>query len=136
MSENGRGRAEQFQRPRPRIQSLSDLILGLAFSTLSQNEPSAVYALDIGAIWAILASFSHILSSEERNLVAPDLLRKYRLFRNLELIVGGLFFVSILPPFWTYAIGGTNLRYVLWLLSFFVRRGGNLYSRAALKQRH
>ncbi|OLD35448.1 MAG: hypothetical protein AUI50_02120 [Crenarchaeota archaeon 13_1_40CM_2_52_14] len=219
MSENGRGRAEQFQRPRPRIQSLSDLIFGLAlsigalnliaskppdtaallgniasfgfsflvlilvwfryteimsvlpvettrtralntimlflvaiepylfnqlsfglntvaFSTLSQNDASAVYALDIGAIWAILASFSHILSSEERNLVAPDLLRKYRLFRNLELIVGGLFFVSILPPFWTYAIGGTNLRYVLWLLSFFVRRGGNLYSRAALKQRH
>jgi len=49
-----------------------------------------------------------------------------RLFRNLELIVGGLFFVSILPPFWTYAIGGTNLRYILWLLWFFVRRGGNL----------
>src|SRR3989442_7529475 len=37
MSENGRGRAEQFQRPRPRIQSLSDLIFGLALSIGALN---------------------------------------------------------------------------------------------------
>ena len=108
----------------------------LASTSLPQDVASATYGLDLAAIWTILAAFTHVLTIEERNLVAPDLLRKYRLFRNLELIVGGLFFVSILPPFWTYAIGGTNLRYILWLLSFFVRRGGNLYSRAALKQRH
>ncbi len=104
--------------------------------TLPQDAASATYALDIGAIWAILAAFTHILMVEEKKLVAPDLFRKYRLLRNLEIIIATTFFVSILPPFWTYAIGGTNLRYILWLLSFFVRRGGNLYSRAALKQHH
>src|SRR2546428_10164655 len=104
--------------------------------TLPQDAASATYALDIGAIWAILAALTHILTVEEKKLVAPDLFRKYRLLRNLEIIIATTFFVSILPPFWPYAIGGTNLRYILWLLSFFVRRGENLYSRAALKQRH
>jgi len=36
----------------------------VASSTLSQNDASAVYALDIGLIWAILVCFTHILSIE------------------------------------------------------------------------
>ena len=85
----------------------------VASSTLSQNDASAVYALDIGLIWAILACFTHILSIEERNLLAPDLFKKYRTLRNLEIMVAAVFFVSILPPFWTIAIANTNIRYLL-----------------------
>ena len=40
--------------------------------TLPQDAASATYALDIGAIWAILAAFTHILTVEEKKLVAPD----------------------------------------------------------------
>jgi hypothetical protein len=54
--------------------------------------------------------------------------------RNLEIIVAAIFFVSVLPQFWTTMIGSTSLRYVLWGLTFFVRRIGNLYSRLVLKR--
>jgi uncharacterized membrane protein len=218
MSENGVGPGAQVQRPRPRIQSLSDLIFGLALSIgalnlisnkpadtqalfgniatfgfsflilifvwfrytetmsvlpvetgrtrslntimlflvaiepylfnqlsfglnavasspLQQDVASATYGLDLGAIWIILAAFTHVLTIEEKNLVAPDLFRKYCLFRNLEIVVAAIFFVSILPQFWTIMIGSTSLRYVLWGLTFFVRRTGNVYSRLVLKRR-
>jgi uncharacterized membrane protein len=98
--------------------------------TLSQADASATYALDLGAIWAILAAFTHTLSMEERKLVAPDLFRKYRRMRNLELFVATVFFASALPQFWT-AEGGTSLRYILWAMTFFVRRTTNLYTRLA-----
>ena len=106
----------------------------VASSPLPQDVASATYGLDLGAIWIILAAFTHILTIEERNLVAPDLVHKYRLMRNLEIIVAGIFFVSLLPPFWTTMIRGTSLRYVLWGLTFFVRRTGNLYSRLVSKK--
>src|SRR5947209_452797 len=106
----------------------------VASSPLPQDVASATYGLDLGAIWIILAAFTHILTIEERNLVAPDLVHKYRLMRNLEIIVAAIFFVSLLPPSWTALIGGTSLRYVLWGLTFFVRRTGNLYSRLVSKR--
>ena len=212
MTEHSDARKETVQSPRPRIQSLSDLIFGLALSigalnlitskpadtptlfgniatfgfsflilifvwfryteimsvlpvettktralntimlflvaiepylfnqisfgftpmgspTLPQIDASATYALDLGTIWAILAAFTHILTIEEKKLVAPDLIRKYRLMRNLEIVVAAIFFVSILPQFWDIMIGNTSLRYVLWALTFFVRRTTNLYGR-------
>src|SRR5712691_1010385 len=107
----------------------------LASPSLPQIDASATYAVDLGAIWAILAAFTHILTIEERNLVAPDLFRKYRLLRNLEIIVAAIFFTSVLPQFWTTMIGSTSLRYVLWGLTFFVRRAGNLYSRLVKKRK-
>ena len=109
--------------------------LGSAASTsLPQDIASATYALDLGAIWAILASFTHVLTIEEKNLVAPDLILKYRLMRNLETIVSVIFLVSILPPFWTIVIGSTSLRYLLWGLTFFVRRIGSVFSKRVLKR--
>ena len=105
-----------------------------ALSNLSQDIASTAYALDLGAIWLILAAFTHILSSEEKALVAPDLFKKYRSMRNLEIVVALFFLVSVLPPFWT-PLGGTSLRYLTWALTFFVRRAGNLYSKAASRRK-
>ena len=99
-----------------------------SLSALPQDVASVAYGLDLGAIWIILASFTHILSLEERGLVAPDLFQKYRLLRNLEIITAAIFFLSVLPSFW-FTINGTYFRYILWSLTFFVRRTGNLYYR-------
>ena len=107
----------------------------LASTSLPQDVASATYGLDLAAIWTILAAFTHVLTIEERNLVAPDLFRKYQLLRNLEIIVAAIFLVSVLPQFWTTMIGSTSLRYVLWGLTFFVRRAGNLYSRLVKKRK-
>ena len=82
---------------------------------------SSLYALDIGAIYGILAVFTHILASEERKLVAPDLLRRYKLSRNLEIVVATIFLVSAIPQIWTL-----DARYTIRASTFFVYRGGNL----------
>ena len=82
---------------------------------------SSIYALDIGAIYGILALFTHILASEERKLVAPDLLRKYKLSRNLEIVVAIIFLLSAIPQVWVL-----NVRYTIWASTFFVYRGGSL----------
>ncbi len=91
---------------------------------------SSIYALDIGAIYGILALFTHILATEERKLVAPDLLRKYKLSRNLEIVVAIIFLVSAIPQVWVL-----NVRYTIWASTFFVYRGGSLV-RGLRKQRH
>jgi len=101
---------------------------------LPQDVASATYGLDLGAIWIILAMFTHILTIEEKNLVARELIEKYRRLRNLEMVVAAIFLVSVLPQFWTI-IGSTRLRYLMWALTFFVRRVRNLYSRIAEKRR-
>ena len=94
---------------------------------LPQDIASTAYALDIGGIWAILAAFTHVLTIEEKKLLAPDLLRSYRQIRNAEIIITAIFFVSILPVFWT-EVSGTSLRYYLWAATFFVQRIRALYS--------
>ncbi len=94
---------------------------------------SSIYALDIGAIYGILALFTHILASEERKLVAPDLLRKYKLSRNLEIVVAIIFLLSAIPQVWVL-----NVRYTIWASTFFVYRGGSLVRglRKLRKRRH
>src|SRR5207245_7681562 len=46
---------------------------------------SSIYALDLGPIYRILALCTHLLAYEQRNLLAPDLLRKYKHRRNLDI---------------------------------------------------
>jgi uncharacterized membrane protein len=106
-----------------------------ALSNLPQDVASAAYGLDLGAIWLILAAFTHTLTIEEKGLVAPNLFKKYRATRDLEIVVAFFFLVSILPGFWTTPIGGTNLRYLTWALTFFVRRIASLYSKAASRKK-
>ena len=96
----------------------------IPFFAASQTGPlydaaSTIYALDIASIYAILALFTSILAIEGK-LVAPDLLRKYRLGRDLEIIVAIIFLVSAIP-LWTL-----NLRYYIWATTFFVYRGGTI----------
>jgi ammonia channel protein AmtB len=101
--------------------NLGDFFIGVQQLGSLQNVASTVYALDIGTIYAILAMFTNILATEERKLVAPDLLRKFKFSRNLEIIVAVLFLVSAIPEFWTL-----NLRYSIWATTFFVFRGGSI----------
>jgi len=85
---------------------------------------SAIYAFDIGAIYGILALFTHVLAKEEEKLVTSDLLKKYRRSRDLEIVVAIIFLISSFPQFSTM-----NLRYYLWATSFFIYRGGSLVTR-------
>jgi len=77
--------------------------------------------MDIGSIYGILAMFTNILATEEKKLVAPDLLKKYKFSRNLEIAVAVIFLFSAIPEFWIL-----NLRYFFWATTFFVFRGGSI----------
>lgn len=96
-------------------------------SKLSQDVASIAYATDIGSIYAILASFNNILTSEGRVLVQPDLVQKYRIVRNLQIGVAIIFWVSIIPQFYTAVLVlgpiTTPIRYVLWIATFVFSRG-------------
>src|SRR2546428_4748173 len=80
--------------------------------------------MDIGSIYGILAMFTNILATEEKKLVAPDLLKKYKFSRNLEIAVAVIFLFSAIPEFWIL-----NLRYFFWATTFFVFRGGGILER-------
>ena len=105
---------------------LFNLIIGSS-AGLSAKDGSAAYALDIGAIYAILASFNNVLSSKKRNLVAPDLIRKYGLVRDLQIGTAAIFLISILPELYVpvLAVGIVTVpaRYLLWTITFFFSRG-------------
>jgi len=86
---------------------------------------SILFALDIAGLMAIMAFFTHILTIEEKKLVSPELILKYRLLRNSFFIAAGLFLISILPQFWTLSIKGTPFRFYFWLVPigiFWIRR--------------
>jgi uncharacterized membrane protein len=88
-------------------------------NSFSGDVVSAAFAADLGTIFAILASFNNILASEKRALVGPDKIANYRFLRNLELLAAALFWISVLPQFYTLAlVAGTikiYLRYLLWV---------------------
>ena len=108
---------------------LYNLIPGSFSSASGQLDPgttSALYAVDMGSIFLVLAYFTHELAKEERRLIPKDLLRNYRLLRNGTLVVSAIFFISVLPLFWGLAIFGIQLRFILWMGTFVtwsVRRG-------------
>jgi len=86
--------------PKPRIESLSDMIFGLALS--------------IGA-----------LSLMSKPPGSPELIQKYRLLRNSFFFAAALFLISVLPQFWTWSIKGTPFRFYFWLVPigiFWIRR--------------
>jgi uncharacterized membrane protein len=87
---------------------------------------SALYALDLGAMFAILGGFSLTLADEERKLIPKALTRKYRIEGGTTIICGLIFCTSALPIFYTTTLGNAEpIRYYLWaipLLLFWVAR--------------
>lgn len=92
---------------------------------------SVYYGLDIGGMNMILAYFTHILASEEKNLIPRELVYRYKAIRDLLFVGGVMFLISDLPFFWSVMLGGTPLRVVIWILALpvvwthrFLGRGG------------
>jgi len=83
---------------------------------------SEAYALDLAGLILIMGLFTHQLTIEERKLVDPALLVRYRRNRNVLYSVAALFAVSALPPFWSWQVIGTPARFYLWyaILAFML----------------
>ncbi len=100
--------------------------------SLSPSEASAIgayastlFALDLTGIMLILAAFAHVISLEEKNLVAPELARLFRNGRNRLAILSLATAVSIAPQFWEWTLFGVPTRLYIWylpLISYWVGR--------------
>ena len=97
-----------------------------------QDYSSMLFALDLGGILIILATFAHVISVEERKLVAPELVTLFKNGRNRMGILAILILASVAPQFWQWTLVGIPLRLYLWyppLISYWVGRAINPVSR-------
>jgi uncharacterized membrane protein len=77
---------------------------------------STLFAMDLAGILAILAAFAHVISIEEKKLVAPDLARLFRNGRNRMAVLAVVMGVTAAPQFWQAQIDGVQLRLLMWYL--------------------
>lgn len=74
----------------------------------------------MAAILAILGVFAHVLTIEEKGLVAPEFLKRFRNNRNRIFILSGILLVSLLPQFWTVTLLEVPLRLYVWYIPIIV----------------
>lgn len=86
---------------------------------------STLFALDLTGILLILATFAHVISLEEKKLVAPELATLFRHGRNRMLAIAAVMAVTVLPIFWQVTWFGIPVRLYAWylpLISYWVGR--------------
>jgi hypothetical protein len=90
---------------------------------------STAFELNLGLLQLILAFFFNSLADEERKLVPGNLLRRFRISRDLQLLASAIFFVSIAPVSYTtnafnFPVEGGSVempvRGALWLLTLLL----------------
>jgi hypothetical protein len=92
---------------------------------IDSSTVTQVYAIDIAFMNLILAYFSHQLTIEDRKLIADNLLKSYRIHRNLLILNAALFLFSVTPIF------TVEERFVIWGLSSFT----SIFVRALIQGR-
>ncbi|TLZ74352.1 MAG: DUF1211 domain-containing protein [Methanobacteriota archaeon] len=96
-----------------------------AESSALQDYSSTLFTLDLTGIMVILAAFAHVISLEEKKLVARDLAELFRNGRNRLAVLAVLVAVSIAPQFWEWTLLGVPTRLYVWyvpLVSYWVGR--------------
>jgi len=86
---------------------------------------STLFTLNLSGIMLILGAFAHVLSIEEKVLVAPEIVRLFRNGRNRLVILAALNTIAIAPQFWEVTIAGIQARILWWslpLLSYWIGR--------------
>jgi uncharacterized membrane protein len=77
---------------------------------------STLFALDIGGMFLMLGIFCNEIATEDRKLVAPDLIVTFRKESNTWFLLSAFFFASAIPTFWSIQINGTAVRFLIWIV--------------------
>ena len=108
-------------------------IASAADASAIKDLASILFALDFTAILVIMAVFAHVLSLEEKKLVAPELAKLFRDGRNRMAVLAVLTVISIAPVFGQVLIFGVPARLFMWyvpLISYWVGRAVRPESRS------
>jgi uncharacterized membrane protein len=98
------------------------------------SDVSIIYAIDLAAMFMVLAFFNHTLADEEKSRVPKDQLKRYKFRRNYALLVAGVFLISILPFFATAYI--MPLRVYVWILALVLGYGRRIWGQATNHSRN
>ncbi len=93
-------------------------------SSLPTQYVSILYAFDLGGLFTIQGLFVESILADKKR--PAELLRHYRLMRNMQFVGAAVFFVSALPFFWTWAVPinsqiHIHLRFLIWIAPLFLR---------------
>ncbi len=85
---------------------------------------SVLYALDLGGLFSIQALLANSILADKKR--PQHVLRHFAAVRNGQIVGAAIFFISVLPFFWTLAIPITDkitihLRFVFWIAPLFLR---------------
>lgn len=103
---------------------ISNKSLSTTEAMMISDYASQLFALNLAALLTIIGLFYHILTIEEKALIAPELVGRFRTARNLMFVLAGVFVISIAPQFGSWMILGYPLRFILWyvpIISFWTR---------------
>ena len=102
---------------------ITNLALSPTEASAIKDFSSTLYALDLTGIMLILGAFAHVISTEEKQLVAPELARLFRNGRNRLMVLSLIMLASIAPVFWQWTLFGVPVRLYIWylpLISYWV----------------
>ena len=111
---------------------------GIALADPFHQFVSALFALDLGGILAILAGLDHVVLHWPSNPLPAEAAELFRSQRLSQVIGAAFFLVSALPWFGTWEVLGTTARVLLWvvpLVVFGVARRGTAVRRRIARRR-
>jgi hypothetical protein len=90
-----------------------------------QNYASILFVIDLVAILVILSTYAHIIASEEKKLVEPEIAKRFVRARNIQLMLSILLLLSLFPQLWDWKLFSVHLRLYVWyipLLVYWIQR--------------
>jgi uncharacterized membrane protein len=75
---------------------------------------SSLYAIDMAFLMGMSAALCHILIKENKASLTAQQLRHFIIGRNNQFVCSGLFFISCLPWFLEWTLGGMSVRVLIW----------------------
>jgi hypothetical protein len=84
-----------------------------------QNYSSILFTIDYGVTLLIMAAFAHIISIEEKQLVATSLITLYKTARTRVFLLSLIVFASLAFP-WNWTLFSVPARFYIWAVPVII----------------